>query len=82
MPEYTPGEDFGTFVHLWPAHMFSHPLPDGREMNLASDWTRLDAASMSNLDLRRDTTVARRQAWEALRPYVEGGDNLPVPRPD
>jgi hypothetical protein len=30
MPEYSPGEDFGIFVRLWPAHMFSHYLPDGR----------------------------------------------------
>jgi hypothetical protein len=34
---------------------------------------------MSNLDLWRDNEVARRQAWEALRPYVEGED-VPVPR--
>ena len=81
MPEYAPGEDFGTFVRLWPEYVFSHYLPDGRQRGCTSQWTRLDAASMSNLDLWRDTTTAHEQAWEALRPYVEGGD-VPIPRPE
>jgi hypothetical protein len=80
MPEYAPGGDFGPFVRLWPAHVVRPFFPDEREMNeVMSHWTRLDAASMSNLDLWRDNEVARRQAWEALRPYVEGED-VPVPR--
>jgi hypothetical protein len=74
---YTPGEDFGTFVRLWPAHE-GHPASDGYQLNVISEWTRLDAASMSNLGRWRDRSAARREAWEALRPYVEGGD-VPVP---
>jgi hypothetical protein len=62
--------------------MFSHYLPDGREFNVVSEWTRLDAASMSNLDLWREQSTALRQAWEALHPYVVGGDDVPVPRPE
>jgi hypothetical protein len=72
MPEYAPGADFGAYVRLGPARMFSHYLPNGDEVYVNSDWTRLDAASMSYLGLWRDTTRARVQAWEALRPYVEG----------
>jgi hypothetical protein len=80
IPEYASGGDLETFVRLWPAHVVSHFLPDGREINdVMSHWTRLDAASMSKLDLWRDNEVARRQAWEALRPYVKGED-MPVPR--
>jgi hypothetical protein len=78
MPHYTPGEDFGIFVRLWPAYE-GYPAPGGYEVGIISEWTRLDAASMSSLGVWRDRTVARREAWEALRPYVEGGD-VPVPR--
>ncbi len=74
---YAPGEDFGTFVRLWPAHE-GHPAPNGYQLNVISEWTRLDAASMSNLGRWRDQAAARREAWEALCPYVEGGD-VPVP---
>lgn len=78
IPDYAQGEDFGIFVRLWPAYE-GHPAPDGYQLNVMSQWTRLDAASMSNLGRWRDRTVAYREAWEALRPYVEGGD-VPVPR--
>ena len=76
---YAPGEDFGTFVRLWPAYE-GHPATDEYEFTVISEWTRLDAASMSNLDRWQDHTAARHEAWEALRPYVEEG-KVPVPRP-
>jgi hypothetical protein len=79
MPQYAPGEDFGNFVRLWPQYE-SQQAPDGKLLVVTSLWTRLDAASMSSLDVWRDRKAARREAWEALRPYVEGGD-VPVPRP-
>ncbi len=80
MPAYAPGEDFGTFVRLWPAYMYSHDLPDGREFGIISQWTRLDAASKSSVGLWRDKSLARREAWEALRPYVEDWDHPPLHR--
>lgn len=81
MPEHAPGEDFGTFVRLWPEYVFSHYLPDGRQRGCTSRWTRLDATSMTNLDPWRDATRAHEQGWEALSPHVAGGD-VPVPRPE
>ncbi len=82
MPHFQPGSEFPTFVRLWPAYMFSHPLPNGRDMGSASHWTRLDAVAMNDLDRWQDKKAARREAWQALRPYVEGWEKLPVPLPD
>jgi len=84
MPEHAPGEDFGMFTRLWPAHMLSHELPDGREFGIISQWTRLDAVSVGSVGVWADKTLARRQGWAALRPYIEGWDQdgLPVTRED
>lgn len=78
MPEYAPGEDFGAFVRLWPAHE-GHPAPDGYQLDVTSQWTRLDAVSRSNLNVWRSEMLARHQAEAAVRPYLEGEG--PIPRP-
>ncbi len=78
MPEYAPGEDFGAFVRLWPAHE-GHPAPDGYQLDVTSHWTRLDAVSRSNLNVWKSEMLARHQAEAAVRPYLEGEG--PIPRP-
>jgi hypothetical protein len=79
MPAYSPREDFGYYVRRWPAYE-GHSAGDGYELGSISEWTRLDAASMSSLHVWRDRRSARCDAWETVKPYVEG-DDPPVPRP-
>ena len=78
MAEYAPGEDFGVFVRLWPAHE-PYTAPDGYQIDVTSHWTRLDTISRSNLNVWRSEMLARHQAEAAVRPYLEGDG--PIPRP-
>jgi hypothetical protein len=49
-------------------------LRSGPQLGEFAQWTWLDAVSMNNLDRWRDRKAARSEAWEAVRLYVEGGD--------
>lgn len=79
MPVYPPGEDFGYYLIRTPAYE-GFPAGEGYSVGSISDWTRLDVASRSYLHVWRDRERAERDAWEAVRPYVED-DDQPVPRP-
>lgn len=79
LPADWPGGDFGHYLRRWPAYDGPYPAGDDADVGTISNWTRLEVASMSYLHVWRDKEKARRDAWETVRPYVEG-DDPPIPR--